>query len=144
MLDARASEALAAHARREYPRECCGVFLGTAADGIWRAQEALPARNLETARGADRYDLDPRSRLAAEDQAQALGLSVVGFYHSHPDHEAYFSPTDLAGSEEFRLGQPWLPPCYAYLVVSVLQGQVASRRAYLVENGLAHEITLQE
>lgn len=130
------------HGEETYPHECCGLLLGRAAGGVRRVERVRRARNVVSERAHDRYLLDPADRMAAEAEARADGLAVVGFYHSHPDHEAYFSRTDLESSEEFQWGQPWVPPAYAYLVVSVRAGRAGARRAFLVVDGEAREEAL--
>lgn len=140
-IDASTLGDVGRHATEAYPHECCGVLLGPA--GSWRATRAFPTRNLDTERAKDRYLMDPSDRLAAEEAARAAGLAVVGFYHSHPDHDAYFSPTDLARSEEVQWGEPWVPPSYAYLVVSVREGLMKAWKAFKVDEGAAHELPVQ-
>lgn len=84
--------------------------------------------------------MDPADRFAAEARATAAGLAVVGFYHSHPDHDAYFSRTDLESSEEFLLGEPWVAPSYAYLVLSVRGGEPGPFATFAVREGAAEPI----
>lgn len=148
-----ALRSLTAHAERDYPREACGVLLGHLEGGSsadspsGRSRVATSARaaaNLNTERAHDRYDMDPKDRLAAEAEGRARGEAVVGFYHSHPDHDAYFSATDLARSEEAQWGEPWVPPAYAYLVVSVRGGRLVARKAFLVVEGAAVEVPVQD
>jgi proteasome lid subunit RPN8/RPN11 len=55
---------------------------------------ALPARNLSA--DPNRFVIDPRDHFAARRDARDRGLSVVGFYHSHPHSEPAPSPTDIA------------------------------------------------
>lgn len=131
------------HATEAYPHECCGLLLGPAGGPPWRVTQMHRAKNLDLERARDRYLMDPADRLAAEEAARAAGLAIVGFYHSHPDHDAYFSPTDLARSEEVQWGEPWVPPSYAYLVVSVREGSVAAWKAFMVEDGASREVAVQ-
>ena len=141
--------AVQSHAEEAFPRECCGLLLGRVLDGPGtpaarrEAVRALRARNLVTERAHDRYEMDPRDRLGAEREAQATGLEVIGFYHSHPEHDAYFSQTDLERSEEYQFGEPWLPPSYSYLVVSVREGRVVDRKAFQVVGGRSEEQPIQ-
>jgi proteasome lid subunit RPN8/RPN11 len=129
-------------AMEAYPHECCGLLLGPAGGPPWTVTRVETAKNLDTERARDRYLMDPADRLAAEEAARAAGLAVVGFYHSHPDHDAYFSPTDLARSEEYQWGEPWVPPTYAYLVVSVRDGLAVGAKAFMVEAGASREVPI--
>lgn len=103
------------HAAATYPEECCGFLIGT-----WRQDgsiQVVDAESVENVRGElreRRYRIDPDDLLRAEANAESRGLDVVGFYHSHPDHPARPSLTDL---EEATF------PGYAYVIVSVTRGQ---------------------
>ena len=55
-----------------------------------------------------------------EDEADARGLSLLGYFHSHPDHPAIPS--------EFDRPHAW--PYFAYLIVSVRGGQRAESRLW--------------
>lgn len=112
-----------------YPREACGLLIGEATpDGV-RVEMVRRAPNLETERATDRYELDPRAFLDADEQARALALDVVGFWHSHPDTAAVPSETDLAAA--------W--PGYAYLIVSVQAGSAADMRVWSLTDGAFEE-----
>ena len=78
------------HARREAPRECCGLLIGTT-ESVARS---VRARNLEN--GSTRYLVDPADHFAAIRSARADGLDVVGAYHSHPSSAPVPSTTDIA------------------------------------------------
>ena len=59
-----------------------------------RILSAAPARNLSESR--TRYLIDPADHIRARREARALGLDVVGFYHSHPEGPAFPSLSDVA------------------------------------------------
>lgn len=127
---------LFAHLEAHYPYEACGVFLGTkgerSADGRQMdrvtAVRAIP--NLNTERARDRYEMDPRELLAAEKEARAAGTSVIGVWHSHPDHPARPSSTDLE--------RAW--PAYTYLIASIREGTAAEWTCWMLnEAGTAFE-----
>jgi proteasome lid subunit RPN8/RPN11 len=114
------------HACEMYPEECCGALVGIAdGDGAKEVKEVVRLRNSysreiaadlgidENDRGMrNRYVIDPKDLFATEKQARAKSMSIIGFYHSHPDHPAAPSKHDLrvAGAG------------YSYLIVSVDQG----------------------
>ena len=143
LIEAAALHAVERHGEEAFPRECCGLLLGRREAGARRAVRAERARNLEQERGHDRYLLDPQDRLRAEERGQRDGLELVGFYHSHPDHDAYFSPTDLQRSEEYQWGEPWVDPSYTYLVTSIRAGRAGRHRAFEVREGRAEELLLE-
>jgi proteasome lid subunit RPN8/RPN11 len=84
-------EAIAAHARREAPRECCGLLVGDAD----RIDEAVPAAN-HAADPLRRYQIDPAAFFALAKRVRGTRQSVIGAYHSHPGSAAAPSRTDLA------------------------------------------------
>lgn len=117
-------EQIRAHARESYPRECCGILIGVLGDQalVWSAR---PANNLHRTR-RDRYRFDPREILKADRLAEERGREVIGFYHSHPDHPATPSATDL----EYA----W--PGYVYLIAAVSAEGEVQVRAWCYDEGL--------
>jgi proteasome lid subunit RPN8/RPN11 len=81
--------AMIAHARRDAPRECCGLLIGTPG----RIVAALACRNLS--RSASRYRLDPRDHIRIRRDLRGSRHDVVGVYHSHPRGPEQPSPTDV-------------------------------------------------
>ncbi|MFW6088471.1 MAG: Mov34/MPN/PAD-1 family protein [Gemmatimonadota bacterium] len=117
---------LEAWAEAGYPHEVCGLLIGEARpDGV-RVRTVRQAPNLENERAADRYELDPRAFLAADEQARAAGFDIVGFWHSHPDAAAVPSETDRAAA--------W--PGYIYLIVSVQAGSATDLRVWSLTDGV--------
>ncbi len=125
---------IAEHAVETYPEECCGVILGsTGGDEVHRLeniQNRLHATDPETfprdARTA--YTMDPKELEAVLGQAEGRGLAFKAFYHSHPDHDAYFSAEDRACATPF--GEPTYPGA-AQIVVSVMSGSVGRVAVYV-------------
>jgi len=102
------------HGADAYPEEGCGFLLGTVTDdGTNRVTALHRATNRRTENRERRYELTADDYRAADVAAQRQGLDVVGTYHSHPDHPARPSETDL---EEATF------PGYTYVIVSVHDG----------------------
>jgi proteasome lid subunit RPN8/RPN11 len=59
-------------------------------------EQVVPCSNTRDDRPQDRYHIDPKELVAIQRQAAQQKLDIVGFYHSHPDHPAQWSQTDLA------------------------------------------------
>jgi proteasome lid subunit RPN8/RPN11 len=104
-LGAGVEESIRAHARQTYPHECCGALIGR--DGFVQGTHALPNTTEEGPRR--RFLIRPEDYREAERQAGSLGLDLLGFYHSHPDHPARPSQYDL--------DHAW--PVFSYVIVSV-------------------------
>ena len=65
---------------------------------------------------------------SAEREAANVGLEVVGWYHSHPDHPARPS--------EFDREHAW--PWYSYVIVSVAAGQPEDMTSWLLADDRTH------
>ena len=62
------------------------------------------------------YAMDPKELEAVIDNARQHGDRLKAFYHSHPNHDAYFSAEDKAFASPF--GEPTFPGA-AQIVVSI-------------------------
>lgn len=115
-------EHMRAHAARTYPEEGCGFLIGTFEEnGDVLVVDAEPVENVRESLKERRYRIDPDDLVKAEARAGASGYDVVGFYHSHPDHPARPSETDLAEATF---------PGYAYVIVSVTRGRPGEIRLW--------------
>jgi len=83
--------AIRAEAARAYPHEGCGALIGPVDGDV---HEAVPLPNVEKNQPRVRFTVSPQDYLAMEDEADARGLRLLGFWHSHPDHPARPSETD--------------------------------------------------
>ncbi len=83
------------HGEETYPHECCGVLLGHVEGSGNAVTDAVPADNARTDTSHNRYEIAPRELIRIQQQARNRGLDIVGFYHSHPNHPAEWSKTDL-------------------------------------------------
>jgi len=112
-------DAIRAHGEETYPHECGGVLLGhSTADG-WRVVEAVRAENRRTDSAHNRYMIAPVELVKIQRQAHQQGLDIAGFYHSHPDHPAQWSPTDFAEAH-------WIGCSYVITEVAAGKAQVTN------------------
>ena len=117
------------HARNGYPREVCGILFGNETDSR-QVIDVRPVRNLEELVN-DRFRMDPKDILKAENDAIAKNILVLGYYHSHPDHPAIAS--------QFDKDRAW--PWYSYLIVSVTSDGVNNFKSWrLQETEMIEEI----
>jgi proteasome lid subunit RPN8/RPN11 len=113
------------HAAMSYPDECCGVLIGRSLEGATVVERVLSVGNERQDSRHNRYLISPETVLAAQKEAGSLGLDVVGYYHSHPDHPA--KPSDFDREHAW----PWV----SYLIVSVENRKVVDTRSWrLAEN----------
>ena len=89
-------ESMRQHGEETYPHECCGVLLGRSEDEGNIAEAAVRAGNTRTDSAHNRYNIAPRELILIQREGRNHGWDIVGFYHSHPDHPAQWSSTDLA------------------------------------------------
>jgi proteasome lid subunit RPN8/RPN11 len=109
------------HGQSAYPEEGAGLLLGQVRgeDRIATVLRPLPNSFRAEARSR-RYQISPQEMMAAEDEADALGLQLIGVFHSHPDHPAVASEFDR------EWGLPW----FSYLITSVAAGRAVESRSW--------------
>ena len=122
------------HGEQTYPDESCGVLLGTSSSAPHEAREAIRCRNVH-ATPRTNYEIDLREVVGLQREARERGLEIVGFYHSHPDHAAQPSPTDL--EQALWIG-------YSYLITSVEQGKATQTRSFLLTGTMDRDKALVE
>ena len=143
-LGAEALAEMYAHARRDYPNECCGIVFGT--KGAPVADRAVACVNTQN----DLHAMDPIANPRDARTAYNLGAGDLFklskslrseapakiIYHSHVDVGAYFSDTDQAAA--VMDGEPSYP--VEYVVIDVQADRVggaaqfawdAAQRRYL-------------
>jgi proteasome lid subunit RPN8/RPN11 len=121
--------AIRLHGEETYPHECCGVLLGRSvigeglADGVNQVEDAVRAGNTRTDSAHNRYNIAPQELIKIQRVGRERGLDIVGFYHSHPDHPAQWSPTDFAEAH-------WLG-C-SYVITAVEKGAARQTNSFLL------------
>jgi proteasome lid subunit RPN8/RPN11 len=111
------------HGEETYPHECCGVLLGEMMDNERTVRRVVRCGNTRTDSPQNRYNISPQELIAAQREARESGLDIIGFYHSHPDHPARWSPTDLAEAH-------WLT-C-SYVITSVEAGLATRTNSFVL------------
>ena len=110
--------ALERWAEQFYPREACGLLLGRGCEAALRIECALLARNL--ASEPARFEVHPADIVAAQAQAHAAGLELLGVWHSHADAPAEPSAHDAAAA--------W--PGWIHVIVRVDAGRASDVTAW--------------
>ena len=115
-------DSLRTHGEQTYPHECCGVLLGRMnGDGLRVVTSVARCENTRDDSPRNRYNIDPKELIRIQRQARERGEDIVGFYHSHPDHPARWSSTDLAEAH-------WIG-C-SYVITSVEKGRAATTNSF--------------
>jgi [CysO sulfur-carrier protein]-S-L-cysteine hydrolase len=134
LLSNEVAKDICKHAEETFPEECCGIILtdGTT-DYVQRLaniQNQLHALDPQTypRTAAIAYAMDPKELERVIDHAALNGAKLKAFYHSHPDHKAYFSEEDKAFASPF--GEPTFPET-AQIVISIYHREIKDIRAYM-------------
>jgi proteasome lid subunit RPN8/RPN11 len=134
-------DAIVAQGEREFPYECCGFIIG---DGN-AVEEVRPIANIQNAMQAKdpgafprdartAFLMEPKEHLAVMNEVDDRKLELRVVYHSHPDHDAYFSATDRAQACSFDPAEPDYPDT-VYIVMSIRAGKFVRAAAFAWESG---------
>ena len=141
-ISREAYDGMIKHCESGYPYEVCGVMIGNG-DEISHYRECknlIAEDNVETEfknsnkldkeRLRDRFELDPKSYMEADEWARKNGLEILGIYHSHPDHPSKPSETDRQVASPF----------WGYIIYSINEGKFNDARIwYINEDDLQFE-----
>ena len=106
-----------AHGEAAYPEEGAGFLVG----GDSQVENILPLLNArEDEARHNRFLITPEDYLKAELTAEKLGLSLIGVFHSHPDHPNRPSEYD----------REWAQPFFSYIITTVNQGKATESRSW--------------
>jgi proteasome lid subunit RPN8/RPN11 len=119
---AEAFNAIAAHAVRAYPNECCGALLARHLEGddVLDIVRVEPLENQSTEPHVSRFLITADVVRTVERSAASAGLDLIGFYHSHPDAPPIASTYDNAHAVS------WL----VYIIMSCGSAGAGAARAY--------------
>lgn len=126
LLDEIFKECVARH-----PEEACGLVLGVV-EADRKAKKIVSCKNQQNelhAKDPKRYPrdaktayvIDPKELQSIEDQAKTEGLDIIAMFHSHPEHDVYFSEEDKG------MAAPWGEPLFpnrSYVVVSIYDKKI--------------------
>lgn len=126
-----------AQAEGAYPGECCGLLAGrVGADGAVTVTRVVASANVADPPGDDRFEVEPKVRFDLMRELTDTDEDIVGHYHSHPDHPAKPSQTDLAMAFE---------PDLVWLITAVVSGTAGRTRAWRLnrDTGAIEDVTLE-
>lgn len=104
-----------------YPNEGGGFLLGEVKDGAITILDIIEVKNtFAEEEQYHRYAMKPQDWMRLEDEADERGLSLVGYYHSHPDSPALPSEYD----REHAL------PNFVYLITAVMMAKATDMRVW--------------
>ncbi len=123
------------HGEETYPNECCGILVGTSEGDVRAVQSAIRCNNVRADSPQTRYTIDPRDLVRIQREAREEKLDIVGFYHSHPDHPAQWSPTDLEQAQ-------WMG-C-SYVITAVEHGKATHTKSFVLTGNREEDKMLVE
>lgn len=126
-------EQINSHGEASYPEEGAGFLLGDLAGEARFVRQIFVIPNAREAEARhNRYLFTPQDMLRAEQYADEQGLTLLGVFHSHPDHPDQPSLFD----------REWAMPWFSYLITSVQNGKAVSSRSWRLlddRSGFAEE-----
>lgn len=108
--------------KESYPYEACGLLAGVVHGAKKRVNRVFLTENKNETRANDRYEIDPLEYLQIEKDLPE-GESIIGIFHSHPDHLPRPSKTDLSRAH----------PVYTYVILSTVGEAVMSTTAWTLD-----------
>ncbi len=109
------------HGEMAYPEECCGAMLGIRNEKSEKITKEIiriennwidtPNSSIETRHR--RFAITSEDYKFLEAEAKRKSLTLLGFYHTHPDHPAEPSGTDLQYA--------W--PFFSYIIQAIDKGK---------------------
>jgi proteasome lid subunit RPN8/RPN11 len=114
-------DGLRQHGEETYPYECCGVLLGQVDVDTRVVTSVARCGNTRKDSPQNRYHIDPKELIRIQREGRQRDEDIVGFYHSHPDHPARWSTTDLAEAHWFGC---------SYVITSVEKGKATVTNSF--------------
>ncbi len=134
-ISKRTYAAIMLQLKNAYPYEGCGILLGNKQSGIVEDINSID-NSAEDDRKTAHYMIDPITLYRLEIEAESRGMSVAGFYHSHPDKAAVLSKED----------KQYMIPGMLYVVVSTGRYGIGEIKGYMKDepDGKVYGVSIWE
>ncbi len=108
------------HCRFQLPFEACGFLIGTTAPSriVYKSTTAI-----NQATTLNKYIIDPFAYYTLEHSLDNSEVTIIGFYHSHPDGSAKPSRFDIQDA--------W--PDYSYLIIALTGEKVVTIKSWQID-----------
>lgn len=118
-----------------FPNECCGFLFGNEDEAKRTIVAIQPVQNMSKEDQCRRFSISAEDYLQAEKYAEENNLSLLGIYHSHPNHPAIPSETDREAAMPF----------FSYVIISVTSNQQCHIRSWRLnqQNQFEEEQSIQ-
>ena len=112
-----------AHLEKDFPKEGCGFLFGYENESGRVISIAQPTENVKEGDQRRRFEISPLAYVRAEQFALDNDLSLLGIYHSHPNHPAIASVHDHKSAAPF----------FSYIILSIQEGSFDHIRSWRLE-----------
>lgn len=119
-----------AHANEDFPLECCGILGGKDKDS--EITNSYRIKNIDESKVT--YLMDPREQIKVFKDMRTNEIELQAIYHSHPNHPAYPSQTDV------RLAYY---PEAVYIIISINDNKEIEMRGFRILEGNITEADLE-
>jgi proteasome lid subunit RPN8/RPN11 len=118
------------HASVVFPEECCGFLFGIEqSDGNRIISKIREVNNARPGDKRRRFEITGKDYIQAEQFALENGISLLGIYHSHPNHPAIPSEHDRVAAQ----------PYFSYVIISVMQEKINHIRSWRLNDAMQFE-----
>ena len=103
-----------------FPFECCGFLFGNEDENMRSIISISRVTNISKEDQRRRFSISSTDYLQAENYADEKNLSLLGIYHSHPNHPALPSETDRLSAQPF----------FSYVIISIINKKISHVRSW--------------
>lgn len=123
-------EDMIAHAKEDFPLECCGILGGKDKDN--EITNSYRIKNIDESKVT--YLMDPKEQIKVFKDMRTNLIELKAIYHSHPNHPAYPSQTDV------RLAYY---PEAVYIIISINDNKEIEMHGFRILEGNITEADLE-
>lgn len=107
-------------ALRTFPDECCGFLFGEEKDERRFITDIQVVDNAKEGDKKRRFEISPYDYMKAEQYADEHNLTLLGVYHSHPNHPSIPSEHDRVVAQ----------PYFSYVIIAVRENEFVSIQSW--------------
>jgi len=116
-------------ALRTFPDECCGFLFGTDKATNRVVEEITVVNNAKDGDKRRRFEITAKDYIKAEQYADEKKLTLLGVYHSHPNHPSVPSEHDRVVAQTF----------FSYIIVAVRENEFVSLQSWRLNDAFQFE-----
>lgn len=125
IIEPRVRQLMVEDAINTFPDECCGFLFGREeTDGTRLILDILAVDNSKEGDKRRRFEISPQDYMTAEQHALDHDWTLLGVYHSHPNHPAIPSEHDRKAAQPF----------FSYVIISVMEKETINIRSWLLND----------